>query len=530
MNMPPAMRWDIVPHWAFIPVTVMILLSSLIGDVEKTSAHGTSIMARSTVTGVNQTGPSSALQFNGDDYVTVPDGLIQGITVLTLEAWFKTNASGVIFGYQNVSIPNRPRNYVPAIYIGKDGKARGQLWNGSVTPISSGLPVNDGAWHHVALVAAAKAQNFYIDGRLVGTLSGSISHLDMAKNQLGMGYAAGSWPSGDGWFGFSGLIDEVRIWSSARTQDQIRASMNQRLTGSELGLAGYWAFDEGGGTVAEDRSGNSKDGQLGSTLEKDGRGPIWVPSGVLSPTPDPTPSPVPSPTGRPAPGFSLSINGVRVMKGQHLVNITNGTVAISPAPGLNGDFPAHTLVTLLVNSGAPGFAVNWAGVDAQSGTLANLTLRADRNVLVTITLPPPTATPIPIATPTPTPAATPLPTSTPAPTPVPDCGLGEPCVHLYATQTQVPLIQPVLLDLSIVNSIAKPRMSAQLIIQVPSGWTLSGSGFNEACTGQCSAVYEVPPGGNRSIGITLQPNQSGEFEVTARLDWFFWGRQVNPPR
>ncbi|MFK5971063.1 MAG: hypothetical protein QM487_13225 [Candidatus Marithrix sp.] len=41
---------------------------------------------------------------------------------------------------------------------------------------------------------------------------------------------------------FSGEIDEVRIWSVARSQAEIQASMNSTLTGSESGLAAYYNF------------------------------------------------------------------------------------------------------------------------------------------------------------------------------------------------------------------------------------------------------------------------------------------------
>ncbi|KAK3236719.1 hypothetical protein CYMTET_53156, partial [Cymbomonas tetramitiformis] len=52
---------------------------------------------------------------------------------------------------------------------------------------------------------------------------------------------------------FDGIIDEVRIWSVARTQDELRMAMHLSLTGSEDGLSGYWPFDECGGERAKDR-------------------------------------------------------------------------------------------------------------------------------------------------------------------------------------------------------------------------------------------------------------------------------------
>ena len=44
---------------------------------------------------------------------------------------------------------------------------------------------------------------------------------------------------------FQGRMDEVRIWSVARTTAQIRATMHRDLSGSEEGLAALWNFEEG---------------------------------------------------------------------------------------------------------------------------------------------------------------------------------------------------------------------------------------------------------------------------------------------
>jgi hypothetical protein len=41
----------------------------------------------------------------------------------------------------------------------------------------------------------------------------------------------------------NGAIDEVRIWNVARTQAEIQANMSQPLSGSEIGLIGYWQFN-----------------------------------------------------------------------------------------------------------------------------------------------------------------------------------------------------------------------------------------------------------------------------------------------
>ena len=116
---------------------------------------------------------------------------------------------------------------------------------------------------------------------------------------------------------------------------------------------------------------------------------------------------------------------------------------------------------------------------------------------------------------------TPTPTPTPTPEPTLPPHVGQPTVNLHATQTKVQLGDPVKLQLSLVNSIAKPEMTLKLVLQVPSGWSMSGSGFTESCTGQCTATYQVGSGDQRSIELEMQPNQAGSFMVEAQMEWWF---------
>ena len=106
------------------------------------------------------------------------------------------------------------------------------------------------------------------------------------------------------------------------------------------------------------------------------------------------------------------------------------------------------------------------------------------------------------------------------PTPAPSIS-GEPTVNLHATQTEVGIGEPVVLTLSADNSIAKPQMTLKFILQVPSGWSMSGTGFTEACSGQCTATYQVPSGDQKSIFLEMLPNQAGSFNAEALMEWYF---------
>ncbi|HEX8792883.1 MAG TPA: hypothetical protein VF765_18180 [Polyangiaceae bacterium] len=70
---------------------------------------------------------------------------------------------------------------------------------------------------------------------------------------------------------FAGLIDEVRLWKTARTQAQIQGAMHAEVPSTDpawSNLQDCWPFDEGNGTMTADRSGGHPDTLVG--------GPSWV--------------------------------------------------------------------------------------------------------------------------------------------------------------------------------------------------------------------------------------------------------------
>lgn len=150
----------------------------------------------------------------GGGWVTLPSGSLDP-TTLTVEAWFKTTATGgVIIGYQNAAAGQSASDHVPVLYVGSDGKLRAELWNGGVSPITSVNTVNTGTWQFAALVASASGQRLYLNGHLVGTLSGAINPLDMSYAQIGWGDLAGGWPAA-GASAFSGQIGQAALFPSA---------------------------------------------------------------------------------------------------------------------------------------------------------------------------------------------------------------------------------------------------------------------------------------------------------------------------
>ena len=75
---------------------------------------------------------------------------------------------------------------------------------------------------------------------------------------------------------FSGKIDEVRLWSTARTATEINEFNDNPLTVVQNGLVGLWHLDETSGTIAYDASCNGNHGTWNGT-------PATVESGAMQP-------------------------------------------------------------------------------------------------------------------------------------------------------------------------------------------------------------------------------------------------------
>lgn len=161
--------------------------------------------------------PDSGAHFNGTAaYVDLPQDLVRANPYFSVELWFRTTAGGTLFSYSQKPVDQQDDSTpgVPVLYVGSDGKLRGQFWNGTFDPMVSAAPVNDGAWHHAVLAGQGNTQTLYLDGFGIGTRAGEIQNLDPV-NTIGAGGAHSQWPSrweNDPRGFFDGDIDEVALY------------------------------------------------------------------------------------------------------------------------------------------------------------------------------------------------------------------------------------------------------------------------------------------------------------------------------
>jgi gliding motility-associated-like protein len=101
-------------------------------------------------------------------------------------------------------------------------------------------------WTHVAVVATAPQQfTFYIDGIAVPSVLQSNNGAGLVTTGPGNPRIGGSARAGQPFF--RGGIDEVTIFNSVRTQQQIRDHVCRKTPISESGLVAYYKMDEASG-------------------------------------------------------------------------------------------------------------------------------------------------------------------------------------------------------------------------------------------------------------------------------------------
>jgi len=140
----------------------------------------------------------------------------------TVRTWFRTARSGVILGCQSTERPQgRAAHQLPVLYVGRRGQLYGQYFTGAHVVQASGYPVNDGNWHHVALVRHHDEQSLYVDGVRAGSLTRPIQPLDLAYCQAGIGMTT-EWPdASNGWMTFRGEVDGLSVALRPWTADEI---------------------------------------------------------------------------------------------------------------------------------------------------------------------------------------------------------------------------------------------------------------------------------------------------------------------
>ncbi|MEV4477047.1 RHS repeat-associated core domain-containing protein [Nonomuraea sp. NPDC049504] len=193
-----------------------------------------------------------AARFFGDSELVLPGHLTAQLhNQLSVELWFKTTSSGIL-AYTAAEEPDPDIAVdagIPLLYVGTDGKLRGQFRTFNSrgveigSPITSSARVNNGQWHHAVLAGSGNTQTLYLDGTSVGSLTGRIDHNGMAYTSIGYGLTHDGWPASkpldpEDWFytawGLDGHVDEVAFYDRGLGAAEVSDHYAARLAAPHL--------------------------------------------------------------------------------------------------------------------------------------------------------------------------------------------------------------------------------------------------------------------------------------------------------
>lgn len=200
------------------------------------------------------------LDFSGNgDYISLNTAAtpVSGDADFTVEAWFNislpfstcsSNHFRRLFDFVSTS------GTFTQLDVGECNGNLAILWtsntSGGNAPYT--LPLGTGC-HHIAVVRKGNSLDVYLDGTIYYTTTGI--------GTLNTGLFRVSIPAGGANPGWQGQVDDVRLWSTKRTQSEINDFKDCTLKGTPTGLVADWTFDQVS-NVAVDQSANNNNGTL----------------------------------------------------------------------------------------------------------------------------------------------------------------------------------------------------------------------------------------------------------------------------
>jgi hypothetical protein len=182
--------------------------------------HGTLINGPQWVPGYD----GDALEFDGaDDYVNLP--YTTDPTAYTIAAWIKparTSPASIVVRTDNAGPTT---NWSHQLRIDSSGVIEHYAWDGSERRVLGTTAIKAGTWYSVVAVATNDGNmRLYVNGQREGTAT-TVGTLWAGGDRFIIGSNSGH---GMGWF--EGVIDDIRIYDRALTQEEITIAMRGDTT------------------------------------------------------------------------------------------------------------------------------------------------------------------------------------------------------------------------------------------------------------------------------------------------------------
>ncbi len=192
-------------------------------------------------------GTDDLIQFSTSNFLTNAGSISAWVKN---DVWGASNTDTVIDLYDSTN-PGVKRDVFTIKYWSSNSKLTAMMLDSSSNWYSAGATVTytPNLWYHVEIVRSGTSLKIYINGAEAGSATVSSNNF-YNFDRIRIGQSA---TSSEAW---QGLIDDVKIFSYARTPAQIAWDYNQGKP------VGWWKMDEGQGATVYDHSGNANNGTM----------------------------------------------------------------------------------------------------------------------------------------------------------------------------------------------------------------------------------------------------------------------------
>ncbi|MES2763172.1 MAG: LamG-like jellyroll fold domain-containing protein, partial [Bacteroidota bacterium] len=196
---------------------------------------------------------NKGLDFDGTNDVITTNIASSTTNSLTLEAWIfprGTVAKRIISSYFN-NAAQSGEIILDTYNVTNNGRGLRLAVEGAgntLHQLSSANVLTLNAWNHVAATFNNGVTTLYVNGIAVGNSTAPFTSIPSCTNTTTFGED----PTIGALEYFNGKMDDIRIWTTARTQSEIAGNMNNCLIGNESGLKNYFKLSENAGSTVTD--------------------------------------------------------------------------------------------------------------------------------------------------------------------------------------------------------------------------------------------------------------------------------------
>jgi hypothetical protein len=240
--------------------TLVVGSGTSVGVGSYVQSGGSTVLQGGTL-GALRPPQSTALSFAGSNQVQVPNtASLNPTSQVSVEAWINSNSlssplQGIAGTWDDLTGNNR--TYLlwiqfgkVAFYVSHDGQ--------DFPSVVSTTTLQPNQWYHVAGTFDGTDLRLYVNGVQEASLY-SPGPIAVNSHQFDIGRVDGG---GSIARYFDGQIANAAVWNVARSQSDIQADMKQPLSGSEVGLVGYWTLSSANGGTVVDQTANGNNGTL----------------------------------------------------------------------------------------------------------------------------------------------------------------------------------------------------------------------------------------------------------------------------